>query len=457
MLVHVGVGDDLAAIRHRVLQWLHVLTAVQVAIGTLAVIAMAGLSATTAVAGVVFTTTPLMISAYLIRTGRLERTHRLTSVQLVLLIATLAIHSGGATSFVALWLVLVPLVATLSGDIRTIAVAGALAIATLIGLEAAAQLAMLARPRFSSVELAGLSRAGNLAAAAMAGAVVTGILAIESTSRRLLVIARDEAERAKRVKSAFLATVSHELRTPLAAIIGFSDLLRKQQAAGSQQRSEHVRLIRENGEQLLDLVTNMIDATQIETGSFVVAPEPTPIGEVIAGVVSGTAPLAKRLRLAIDVDPVVPDVMVDPRAAKRILLNLLSNAIKFTPDNGLVTLSARGRGSLVEITVSDTGAGIAAEHLPYLGQPFYQVDAGYTRTNDGAGLGLAIVRGLAELHGGGLRIESRQGVGSRFIVSLPAALQAPIFGDRSLETQALLAHAGAGGGSRRSAARTVGR
>jgi signal transduction histidine kinase len=423
--LHASVDDDVAATRHGVLICLLLAAAALTATACITVVLSSGLSVATAAASLFCIAVPLAIAAFLAYTGRLDAAHVQFSVHLAVLVVVATGLSDGSASFTIVWLVLLPLIALLSGQIRTIAISGGLALTALFTIQAAGMLALTPAPMISQAELAALDGIANTGALIFAGLIVAAIVLIEHAARRLLAHARDEAERASRAKSAFLATVSHELRTPLTAIIGYSDLLRRQQPTDTSPRLEHVRLIRENGEHLLDLITNMIDASQIETGSFTISPEPTAIGEVISAVISSTAPLAKRLKLAIEVDPVLPDVMVDPRAARRILLNLLSNAIKFTPDSGLVTLSARGRGSLVEIAVSDTGAGIAAEHLPHLGRPFYQVDTSYARTNDGAGLGLAIVRGLAELHGGGLRVESRQGVGSRFIVTLPAALEAP--------------------------------
>ena len=117
-------------------------------------------------------------------------------------------------------------------------------------------------------------------------------------------------------------------------------------------------------------------------------------------------------------------MLADRRAVRQILINLVSNACKFTAKGGRVTVSARRAGSNIEVAVTDSGIGIAAEHIARLGQPFYQVDTRYARQNEGAGLGLSIVRGLVELHGGALGIESEAGKGSRFAVTMAADVDA---------------------------------
>ncbi len=263
-----------------------------------------------------------------------------------------------------------------------------------------------------------------------AGSVIAVTRDITLRKAELLEVARarDEAERASRAKTAFLATMSHELRTPLNAIIGFSEILHRDLIIKdrSPKQADYARIIHESGEHLLSLVRDLLDVSKIESGKFSVVADPFAVEDVIAMAVDTLRPLAmsKGLVLACDIEPNLPDMLADRRAIKQILINLVSNACKFTGAGGRVTVSARRDGSNIELAVQDTGIGIAAEHIARLGQPFYQVDTRYARQNEGAGLGLSIVRGLVELHGGALGIESEAGKGSRFTVTIAADVDA---------------------------------
>ena len=238
-----------------------------------------------------------------------------------------------------------------------------------------------------------------------------------------LARARDDAQVASRAKTAFLATISHELRTPLNSIIGFSQLL--QRALQRENRvdalADHCQVIRESGEHLFSLVQDLLDVTKIESGKFPIEPEAFAIDELarIAVDALGTMAQSKQITLHLEIEPQLPNLLADRRATRQILTNLVSNAVKFTPDGGQVTLGARRLGDRIEIAVTDTGIGVAPEHIERIGQPFYQVETGYARRSDGAGLGLSIVRGLVELHAGTLVIQSEPNKGSRFSVTLP--------------------------------------
>lgn len=248
------------------------------------------------------------------------------------------------------------------------------------------------------------------------------------TARKLeaaeLARARDEAERASRAKTAFLATMSHELRTPLSAIIGFAELLHRELLikAREPKHAEYCRLIHQSGEHLLSIVKDLLDVSKIESGRLDIVAEPFDLAEVARAALETVRPtaMAKQIALGLDLPADLPELDADRRATRQVLINLLSNAVKFTPPRGRVALEARRAGALVEITVVDTGIGIAAEHIAELGRPFYQVETSYARQNEGAGLGLSIVRGIVELHGGSLAIVSEPGKGSRFTVALPA-------------------------------------
>lgn len=274
--------------------------------------------------------------------------------------------------------------------------------------------------------------------AGVAGSViaVTRDISGRKAEAEALALARDEAERASRAKTAFLATMSHELRTPLSAIIGFSELLHRELLikAREPKQADYCRIIHQSGEHLLSLVKDLLDVSKIESGKFSVLPEPLDLTEVAPASMDTLRPMAASkgvtLHCAIDAD--LPDVIADRRAVRQILINLVSNACKFTGCGGEVRLTATRRGDEIEIAVTDTGIGIAQEHIGKLGKPFYQVDTRYARDNEGAGLGLSIVRGLLELQNGRLTITSRLGEGSRFAVSLPADLacldEAPVIG-----------------------------
>ncbi|MBN9261984.1 MAG: PAS domain-containing sensor histidine kinase [Hyphomicrobium sp.] len=247
------------------------------------------------------------------------------------------------------------------------------------------------------------------------------------TTRRWHAIAmrqaREEAESASRAKSAFIATISHELRTPLNAIIGFSEMLQRELGAegGTARHADYSRIIRESGEHLMSLVKDLLDISKIEAGRLTICKEPFRLSDVIASSVDTLRPAvaAKSIALDVTIADDIGEMVADQRACKQMLMNLLSNACKFTPEGGRIELGALVDGGNVLLSVRDSGIGIAPDHVARLGEPFFQVDSSHSRQLEGAGLGLAIVRGLAELHGGRLRIESTLGEGSCFRLVLP--------------------------------------
>ncbi len=254
-----------------------------------------------------------------------------------------------------------------------------------------------------------------------------------------------ELERASSHKSEFLATMSHELRTPLNAIIGFSEILRNGLAGELTPRQrEFAGDIHASGAHLLSLITDILDLAKIEAGSMTLDREPVELGPLMEGcltVVRDKA-IARHIDLRRELDASLGAIEGDARKLKQIVFNLLSNALKFTDPGGRVALAARridraridgaavGPGrvlvapsvserAFLEISVQDTGIGIAQADLARLFQPFVQVDASMKRRHEGTGLGLALVRRLVDLHGGGLAVESAPGRGSRFTVWLP--------------------------------------
>ena len=235
--------------------------------------------------------------------------------------------------------------------------------------------------------------------------------------------AREEAERASEAKSRFLANVSHELRTPLNVIIGFSEVLTEEALVklDGERRREYARLIHESGTHLLQMVNDILDMSKIEMGAFMITPEPfalAPLLENCRQMMQNQA-MKAGVALSAEVEDGVPELVADKRACRQILLNLLSNAIKFTEPGGTVRVAARRDRASLLLVVEDTGIGIAPQDLPRLGTPFAQADSAYGRRFDGAGLGLSVVKGLVQLHGGELGIESELGKGTRITVRLP--------------------------------------
>ena len=253
----------------------------------------------------------------------------------------------------------------------------------------------------------------------------------ESELQRLLASekrAREEAEGANRAKDDFLATVSHELRTPLNAMLGWLTMLRSGALDGAKTHRA-LEVIERNARSQAKLIEDLLDVSRMISGKLRIETKKVGLGAVIQGAVDavGTAALEKEIRIErIDqLDPVAGDpgdlVAGDPERLKQIVMNLLSNALKFTPHGGTVRVGARRTGTRLEIVVKDSGQGIAAEFLPHVFDRFRQQDASLTRKHAGLGLGLAIVRHLAELHGGEVRADSEgPGKGSTFTVSLPA-------------------------------------
>ncbi len=233
---------------------------------------------------------------------------------------------------------------------------------------------------------------------------------------------------ANRVKDQFLAIVSHELRTPLNAIFGWADLLQRGHVDPSRLTRAH-RAIYEGARRQLQLIEDLLDVSRIVSGKLRLTRAPVVVDEVIRAAleVVQSAADAKRIRLMTSVDPSAGTIQADGARLQQIIWNLLANAIKFTPDDGTVRVSARRDGRAIEISVSDTGEGIAPEFLKLIFEPFRQADASATRVHGGLGLGLAIVRHLVEAHGGTIRAESAgEGQGATFIVRLPALQAEPI-------------------------------
>jgi PAS domain S-box-containing protein len=235
--------------------------------------------------------------------------------------------------------------------------------------------------------------------------------------------AHDEAVQANRLKTQLLANVSHDLRTPLGAIIGYAEMLQSgvfgQQGDGQRQANGEIL---DSANQLLAFINNLIGQAQLETGRVILHSRPFEPGRIVEDVFASVRYHAEKkgLELRCEIDPGLPNPLTgDDYWLKQIVLNLVNNAVKFT-DHGAVTtrLFSPAQGQWA-IQVADTGIGIPPEHQEMIFSPFQQVDGSPTRRRGGSGLGLSIVKQLAETMGGRVSVESRPGQGATFTVVLP--------------------------------------
>jgi len=235
-----------------------------------------------------------------------------------------------------------------------------------------------------------------------------------------------EIEKASRLKSEFLANMSHELRTPLNAIIGFSTLL-KDGVMGELDAGQKdlVTDIFTSGHHLLALISDILDISKIEAGKLTLLLEAVEVGALMEQslLMVKQKAFSHNIKLELEVEEGVGSIYVDPTKTRQILFNLLSNAVKFTPDGGAVSLKGRkvrfeGKDFL-EISVADTGIGIAGKDIDKLFKPFQQLESPLTKKYEGTGLGLALVKKLVALHGGTTSVESEKGKGSIFTFTMP--------------------------------------
>ena len=262
-----------------------------------------------------------------------------------------------------------------------------------------------------------------------------------------------ELEHASHMKSEFLTTMSHELRTPLNAVIGFSEALKDGMVGDmSETQREYITDIFNSGQHLLSLINDILDLSKVEAGMMALELEPVELQNLLSNsllIVREKAAL-QRIQLKLDTDAELGSFELDLRKTKQIVYNLLANAVKFSAPGGVVTLAVRqvtreqvGKMAgdwpvhgfevqdsdydvFLELSVSDTGIGIAQGNMDKLFKAFSQIDSSLARKFEGTGLGLAMVKQLTELHGGSVAVASREGAGARFVVWLPIRRLTPV-------------------------------
>ncbi len=259
-------------------------------------------------------------------------------------------------------------------------------------------------------------------------------IALEESYRRLKEL--------DRLKSNFLANVSHELRTPLTSVIGYSEMLLEGLAGDlGEEQSGYIKTIMEKGEQLLSLITGILDYSKIESGNLSLTLDWTDPIELVKSAISTVLPMARKHGVRVEVEPKdeIPRIRVDAYKIKQILTNVVGNAVKFNRKDGKVSVRLevvsapvepdlhqdlpasfqRLEEKMIMIAINDTGVGIAPEQQDRIFDSFYQVDSSSTREYGGTGLGLAIAKSLTLAHGGSITVNSNLGKGSEFIISLP--------------------------------------
>jgi len=367
---------------------------------------------------------PILIAYFLSRTGRYEAAHALSSFSSTLLIASIAALDGGISSIATVWLIVVPLEAALSASPRVAATA------TIFAVSAASLLALIGEghslPQTAANAHPAFAGLGVVLAALYATGLALGAGALARKGKRheeALVRSHGAAGLTDVRKACAITTVSHELRAPLNAIIGFSEMLMKENtlALDSGRRGEYARAINTSGQHLLSVVDGILDISKIEAGIFEIAPESFAPAPVVAACCDLLALKAREAGIGLVnlAGEDLPEIVADKRAVNQILINLLSNAIRFTDRGGRVTVEARVQAADIVFVIEDNGVGISERNLAALGEPYFQADACPERRRGGTGLGLSIVKGLLSLHGGDLCIHSRVGAGTRVAVRLP--------------------------------------
>jgi signal transduction histidine kinase len=253
-----------------------------------------------------------------------------------------------------------------------------------------------------------------------------GEMQLRKHTERAIRAAKAEADLNARSKSAFLSTMSHELRTPLNAIIGFSDLIKTPGATKPGEASEYAQHIANAGRRLLDVVSDVLDMSKLESGSLTLDKRPLMLGEVIEIAVENTQALfdAKQQVIDVRIERNLPEIEGDAKRLRQLFVNLLSNASKFTGEKGRVLVMAKAaKDGAITIAIADTGVGMTHEQIVLALKPFAQVQGHLARTQEGTGLGLPLAMGIVKLHGGTLLLDSQPKAGTTAVVTLPRAAQ----------------------------------
>ncbi len=307
----------------------------------------------------------------------------------------------------------------------------------------------VARARKAAIHLASVidaiahaSYARHLTATVHSAAMDEAFSELTDKNKRLAA-AVERLKEVDRLKSNFLATISHELRTPLTSVIGYTEMLLEGMAGDvTAEQQEYLQTILSKADQLLQLITGILDVSLIESKAVKIDREPVSVVELIDGVASSMLSEAERRGIVLQLPrDSVPRVLGDRRKLRQVLLHLIANAIKFSPSGGDVVIEARvgplspsdtatfgspfwieqlSRRFGVRVVVRDRGIGIPPDKQTHIFEPFFQVDSSSTREFGGTGLGLSLAKSYVEAHGGYIWVDSEPGKGSTFTVSLPA-------------------------------------
>jgi two-component system sensor histidine kinase BaeS len=286
--------------------------------------------------------------------------------------------------------------------------------------------------------------AGRLAAGDRSTRVAVGGLSETATlgaafNEMAAELEQEESRREEldKLKDEFVLTASHELRSPLTSVQGFAELLMLDRDSLTPRQRETVEIILDNCRHLVRLLNDLLDLARSDVGRLAIRPQPTEVAPLVEDVVRTMRAQTESTSqtLTEQVQSGLPLINVEPDRIRQILVNLITNAHEYSPEGASIHVSAQAVGAEVEISVTDDGPGIPAEHLERIFDRFTRGDAGLTQRVGGTGLGLAISKSLVELHGGSIAAESTVGQGSTFRVRLPIATASPALGGNGADGQ----------------------